>query len=171
MLFLSEFPTSIQVIGIIMIMAAGFALSINKKIGYSKYILFALGTSFLWGINMVLLRFTLREVSPYSLIVRWMFFMFVFVLLIRLAIPRKKAFAQDLKNISLCSIFIVASVFLFIIALSHPDALAAIANPLRRTSTIFSVIIGGTLLKEKNILRKGIGCALMLVGVVMIALG
>jgi len=63
-----------------------------------------------------------------------------------------------------------ASYYFIILALSVPLALVSLIVPLRRTSTIFSSLVGGILFHETNLLKKLIITLFMIFGIILIVI-
>lgn len=69
------------------------------------------------------------------------------------------------------SIFLCGADFLYMKALSQPDALIAVVSMIRRGSAIVSFAIGAVILKEKNLKAKSFDLALLLVSMLFLYLG
>lgn len=74
-------------------------------------------------------------------------------------------------SIPLISVFLCAADYVYMQALSQPDALIAVVSMIRRGSVIVSFAIGAFLLKEKNIRSKVLDLALMLLSMFFLYLG
>ena len=74
-------------------------------------------------------------------------------------------------SIPFISIFLCAADFLYMQALSDPDALIAVVSMIRRGSVLVSFGIGAWILKEKNLKSKAVDLALLLVSMVFLYLG
>ena len=74
-------------------------------------------------------------------------------------------------SIPFISIFLCAADFLYMQALSDPDALLAVVSMIRRGSVLVSFGIGAWILKEKNLKSKAVDLALLLVSMVFLYLG
>ena len=62
----------------------------------------------------------------------------------------------------------ILSNFLILFAISIPSAMVSLIIALRRTSTLFSALIGGMLFHEKHLKRKFFAILIMLLGVILI---
>ena len=69
------------------------------------------------------------------------------------------------------SIFLCGADFLYMQALSQPDALIAVVSMIRRGSVLVSFAIGALLLKEKNLKSKALDLLLLLVSMVLLYFG
>ncbi len=74
-------------------------------------------------------------------------------------------------SIPFISLFLCAADYLYMLALSQPDALIAVVSMIRRGSVLVSFGIGAWILKEKNLKSKAIDLALLLVSMVFLYLG
>ena len=74
-------------------------------------------------------------------------------------------------GIPLISIFLCGADFLYMKALSQPDALIAVVSMIRRGSVLVSFAIGALLLKEKNLRSKALDLCLLLASMVLLYLG
>ena len=73
-------------------------------------------------------------------------------------------------TIPLTGILLAASDFLYFSAVSHPDARISVLSVLRRTSVVWTFLLGGAIFRERNLLRKGIALAVLLAGVALLSL-
>ena len=64
----------------------------------------------------------------------------------------------------------IFSNFMVLFAIAIPSALVSLIVPLRRTSTLFSALVGGILFHERNLLRKIFATLVMLFGIVLIVI-
>ena len=74
-------------------------------------------------------------------------------------------------SIPFISIFLCGADFLYMKALSQPDALIAVVSMIRRGSVLVSFAIGAFILKEKNIKRKALDLVLLFISMVLLYLG
>lgn len=74
-------------------------------------------------------------------------------------------------SIPLISIFLCGADYLYMQALSSPDALIAVVSMIRRGSVLVSFGIGAFILKEKNIRSKALDLVLLLASMVLLYLG
>lgn len=68
----------------------------------------------------------------------------------------------------LISFLTILSNFLVLFAIAIPSSLVSLVVPLRRTSTLFSSLVGGILFHERHLLRKIISILIMLMGVTLL---
>lgn len=74
-------------------------------------------------------------------------------------------------SIPLISIFLCGADFLYMQALSQPDALIAVVSMIRRGSVLVSFAIGAFILKEKNLRAKALDLVLLMASMVLLYLG
>lgn len=74
-------------------------------------------------------------------------------------------------SIPLISIFLCGADYVYMQALSQPDALIAVVSMIRRGSVLVSFAIGVLVLKERNIRSKAVDLALLLISMVLLYLG
>ena len=74
-------------------------------------------------------------------------------------------------SIPFISIFLCGADFLYMQALSQPDALIAVVSMIRRGSVLVSFAIGAFILKEKNIKRKALDLVLLFISMILLYLG
>lgn len=74
-------------------------------------------------------------------------------------------------SIPFISIFLCGADYLYMLALSQPDALIAVVSMIRRGSVLVSFAIGAFILKEKNIRTKALDLILLLASMVLLYFG
>ena len=74
-------------------------------------------------------------------------------------------------SIPFISIFLCGADYLYMHALSQPDALIAVVSMIRRGSVLVSFAIGAFILKEKNIRSKALDLVLLLASMVLLYFG
>ncbi|MBR5404141.1 MAG: EamA family transporter [Bacteroidales bacterium] len=74
-------------------------------------------------------------------------------------------------SIPFISIFLCGADYLYMQALSQPDALIAVVSMIRRGSVLVSFAIGAFILKEKNIRSKAMDLVLLLASMVLLYFG
>jgi transporter family protein len=73
--------------------------------------------------------------------------------------------------IPLISLFLCGADYVYMEALSQPDALIAVVSMIRRGSVLVSFAIGAWILKEKNLKAKALDLGLLLLSMVFLYLG
>lgn len=74
-------------------------------------------------------------------------------------------------SIPFISIFLCGADYLYLQALSQPEALIAVVSMIRRGSVLVSFAIGALILKEKNLKAKAVDLALLLLSMALLYLG
>lgn len=74
-------------------------------------------------------------------------------------------------GIPFISIFLCGADFLYLQALSQPEALIAVVSMIRRGSVLVSFAIGALILKEKNLKSKALDLCLLLLSMILLYLG
>ena len=181
-LMLNEQPTALQLVGIGLVVVGGYALDLRtknllapfKKAAKSPYsaaiILSIVLFSFMALVDKILLD---QQALP---IVDYLFWLYIFLgintLLLHWWWYGLGMLEEDLKKgwhwqlaIAACSI---VGILFFYYAISLPEVLIALAVPVRRTSTLLEVLIGGRIFKEKNLLQKSFATGTMILGVTLL---
>ena len=181
-LLLNEQPTALQLLGIGFVVLGGYALDLRTKdllapfrkaakSPYSAAIILGLVLfSFMALVDKILLD---QQAYP---VVDYLFWLYIFLgintLLIHWWWYGLGDIKEDLRKgwywqlaIAACSI---VGILFFYQAIQRPEVLIALAVPVRRTSTLLEVIIGGRIFKEKNLLQKSVATGIMILGVLLI---
>lgn len=139
-----------------------------------KYFLIVLSTLVMWSICPVLNRVVLLETDPLT----YIFFFTMFMFLIQLILLIIKNKFQDVITLAkkswplliVTSLFWIISDFLQLSAIAIPTAVVSLAMPVKRISNLFTVILGGSLFNERNLMVKSTACTVMLIGLFVIGL-
>lgn len=179
-LILGESITSWQIVGIAVIIIGTYVLEVDhsirhlfepfKKMINSKYILFIFFAILMYGLGSIIDKYIL---SAYSInIFTMLFFVHIFMALIYLIMMSvyyggAKEISGSIK--SYWKYILLVSVFITLSRLSHLQAvsltLVSLVIPIKRLSTLFVTIFGGTFFHESGLKLKIIGCIIMLLGV------
>lgn len=181
LIFLKETLTTLQIIGILILVAGGHLLTFKGKI---KNILRPIelitsnkGARYLFlfmavGVfTNILNKIVLKNLGVISLHFYECFFASLLALFIFFAVKKsfknlKKGFRESGKIIGVTATFETIGDLLYLWALSL--APLSVVFPLKRLATLFSTILGGHIYKEDNLLRKSIACILMIIGASLI---
>jgi len=177
---LSEVVNILQFFGIVLIMAGGYMITLKDFRAYlhpftsmkPKFFLLIGFTLVVWSFGAVFHKVALADMTAVSAF----FFFSIFSSTIRL-IPLYKNYKVSIEIIKnqwllvvLSGIFYVSSNYLHMLALAVPGVLVSLAMPVKRISTLFTVIFGGRFFKEQNLLAKSIACVIMIAGLFVIGL-
>lgn len=179
---LGEVLSGMQIFGVLLILTGGYIITL-EDIRYffrpftsipRKYFLAILATLVLWAFCPVLNRIVLLEIDTFS----YLFFFTMFICIIQLVIlvlfSRYKDVGVIIKKnwllLIMAGLCWVISDLLHLYAIAIPTAMVSLIIPVKRISNLITVIIGGTLFKEKNLVSKSIACSIMIAGLFVIAL-
>jgi len=73
-------------------------------------------------------------------------------------------------NLFLISLFTNLGTYSILLAIQIPNAKLSLIIPIKRTSTLFSSIIGGKLFHEKHLFKKIIAIIIMLFGILLLVI-
>ncbi|MFW6383117.1 MAG: EamA family transporter [Nanoarchaeota archaeon] len=176
---LGERASGISVIGVIFIIVGGYLISLkNVREWYYpftslpiKYFGIVLLTLFFWSLAAPLAKLTLKEMNVYSFTLYTMLFgFFVWFIIEKIrGVSIICLFKRHWKISLYGAFFYLGAEIAFFMALSIPEVFVSLAIPIKRTSSLFVVLMGGKFFHEKNIGQKLIACAIMLSGVFLIA--
>jgi drug/metabolite transporter (DMT)-like permease len=183
--FLQEMPTGKQIAGIILIMGGAYVIQVKSskhifepiqqffKSKYIQYIFFAL---VVFAFTATTERFLIRKgaVDP----ITYLFFVWLFISIIGIALDLyrygPKDMIYDIKNRAapffLIGLFALLASIFYMYGISQEKALIAVAIPIKRFSTLIVTLVGGSMFHEKNLVRKAVGCIIMVMGGLLIIL-
>ena len=181
-LFLGEALTFIQVLGLLTMLAGSYVLQLKPETKWrdpikdayeSKYIYLLIVSLFIYSATSLLDRYILTRqgVNPgaYLALVQ-IFIAMNFIILMTLFYDGYKGIKHGLTQygpmILMVSILTVGYRF----AQVQATALAYIGlvSAVKRSSSLFTTIIGGEIFHEKGLLRKTSACLIMIVGLVLL---
>ena len=178
-IFLGEVISILQLIGIIVILVGGYIISLKDwKIFLHpftalkfKYYMFVGGTIVAWSIAQLFMRIILMKTNIWTYL--FFFSASVFVFSVIVVIFRRRGIIHIYKNhwrfIVLIEAFILISDIAHVFVFNMPGVMISLAMPVKRMSSLFIVLIGGTVFKEKKLLQKSVASVLMLVGLFAIS--
>jgi len=178
---LGEFPAPMQLLGVgftilgvyvLIVKSPNNLLQLHHKMK-SKYMVLAVIVAFMFSIAGIVQRYNMRYVT-------WIESYFYVALLQTIGIIIMQGLLRNLSNIKatikrsgkfvlIAAVVTMITNMLSVYALSFPGALVALVIPIRRTSTLFTVILAGKFFKEGDMTRKIAASILMLIGVFIIA--
>lgn len=184
LIFLGEAITGWQVAGIALLIAGSFILETKRhqtlldpikvfiKSRYIHFILFALA---LYAITSVVDRYILGQgmMNPLAYIAFAHVFLAIhFFIMSTVFHDGLKGVKHGLKRVGwwivLVAVFTVG--YRLSQALAVTEAEVALVSAVKRTSALFTVIVGGELFHEANLPRKIVACVIMVVGALLIIL-
>lgn len=182
--FLGERPGPLALVGVLLLVAGTYLLQMGtskksllapfRNLARSKYALYMIFAVFLysfvstmekavvgWGVQVLFLLVIFRSfVSINYLVLEWM----------RNGLGEvwHDAKVEGLPIFASLSLDLLSAVAYYA-ALAVPGALVSLIIPVKRTSTLITALAGGKLFHEHNLRLKLIACAIMIVGVALIA--
>ena len=179
---LGEVLSGLQFFGVLLILIGGYMITLGD-IRYffrpftsipPKYFFAVLATLVLWSFCPVLNRVVLLEIDTLS----YLFFFTMFICIIQVVLlvscSRYKYVTTIFKKkwflLIMASLCWVISDMLHLYAIAIPTAMVSLIIPVKRISNLITVIIGGTLFKEKNLISKSAACVIMIAGLFAIVL-
>lgn len=177
-------PTKYGVLGVLLIIIGSYVLNISenkqgvlgpiKAIGKERGSLLTIYTAMIFSIGGVLDKYAIELSDPYSYLALWTIVGATLNTLI-LIITRKKLNilnSQEIKNNFPTILFIGFLIFITSASnfIAYPMSFASYILAIKRTSVLFSVILGWTFFKEIKIKERLIGTTIMVIGVAIIAL-
>jgi drug/metabolite transporter (DMT)-like permease len=185
MLFVAEFPSSFALLGIFLIVVGGYILQLNqapldwrypfRELKYSRYQHILFFGIICLSLAMVLGRIALKEVPSST----FLFYSYVFLTLNNLLLfllLRREPLAESFRTMKqmfgwtfLGALLRLVSNFFFVYSVSV--MYVAIAEAIKRLSTLFSVLLGGRVFKEEQLAWKSFASLIMIAGALLAAWG
>lgn len=181
--FLGERITSIQLLGIFIIILGSYILELDpkshnlkeplKRIISSRYAQFIFLALLLYGFSSIFDKKALGSISALTYIPIVHFFIVLnFLLMIFLF---HKGIRTVIGGFKLAGPWvIVLGIFIFTYRYFQAEAMSlamvSLVVPIKRSSALITTIVGGKIYKEKNILLKTSSCLIMILGIVLIVI-
>lgn len=172
-LIFSEIPNLIQGVGMAFVLAGCifFSLSSSKDraTGGLKAVLLAFLGTVLGSCSALYDKHLMQGLGIAPITVLWWFLGGMMVMYTILAAFNHRGF-QWRFTMPLTGILLTASDAFYFTAIAIPDAQISVLSLIRRSSIILTFFIGGALFRERDIRRKALALAAILVGVVLLCL-
>ncbi|MBW8330452.1 MAG: DMT family transporter [Prolixibacteraceae bacterium] len=142
----------------------------------NKWVLFIVAATFIGAASGLYDKFIMRRVDRLA-VQAWFSFYQVAILLPILAVNRWRLPKAERTpfhwrwSIPLIGVFLVLADFLYFNALTYEDSLISIISSLRRGGVVISFVVGAVVFHEKNLRKKGLYLAGILIGILLISLG
>lgn len=142
----------------------------------NKWVMFIIGATLLGAASGLYDKFIMRRVDRLA-VQAWFSFYQVAILFPVLAITRWRLPKEERVpfqwrwTIPLIGLFLVLADFLYFNALTFEDSLISVISALRRGGVVISFILGAVVFHEKNLRKKGLYLAGILIGILLISLG
>ncbi|MFH0890360.1 MAG: EamA family transporter [Candidatus Aenigmatarchaeota archaeon] len=177
---LGESLSSPQLGGVMLIIIGSYILESRahenmldpfRKMLKSDYAHFVILSAILYAISSLFDKIILDQTTPITYLILVQIFIsinFMFLISFRYKNGLKPVInaMKSWRSISLISLFTLLGRIAYMFAASL--SFISLAVPVKRMSSLFTVIIGGTSFKEKNIDRKIIATIVMLIGIYLI---
>ncbi len=176
----SESPNALQWVGLLTTLTFFFLFSTTGRLeGISfrknKWIWLIIIATLLGSTSSLYDRYIVREIDRFS-VQAWSG---IYQLLILLPIviffwypTRKKTTPFKFRwTIPLIGIFLVLSDFFYFWAISYPESLISVLSGIRRSGVVIPFIFAAIFFKEKNVRKKGVYLAGIILGVILMTLG
>lgn len=142
-----------------------------KYIFKNKYFYFMLAGAFLNSISALIDKIVLVDIN--SVMLQFWFMLLMSIFYIISFVVYKYVMKQEVKfrfdsAIILMSILIVVADRIYFNALNIPSTPISLAMPLKSTSIVVSVIVGGLIFKEGNLKKKLMCTGLLLLGILIL---
>ena len=175
-----ERPTVVQGIGIALVFAGYWAFSKAGKFEgidffRSRAVWLAIGGMCMSAVSSIWDKFILQKCAiPVETVQFW--FQIGLVAIYALLLAGQKALRIDRRRfewrwtIPATGILLAAADWLYFHGLAIPDVPISVGSLMRRFSVVITFILGAIFFKERNLKRKGIALAAILIGVMLLCL-
>lgn len=182
-LLFSESPTVVQAVGMFFVLAGCFVFSITNKspngcFWRDKSIFLAFAGTLLGSCSALYDKHLLQGIGIGVETVLWWFlggmaviYSLALVLTRRIAGNSGQSRFQWRWTIPLVGVLLALSDACYFKALSDEESLVSVLSMIRRSSVIITFFVGGAVFREKNIRRKAIALATILLGVLILCIG
>lgn len=156
-----------------MISTAGKSEGINFSA--NKWVFLIMGGTFLGAVSGLYDKYLMRHIDRMA-VQAWFSFYQVAILFPILAFTRWRLPKSERTpfhwrwSIPLIGVFLVVADYLYFNSLSYPDSMVSIVSSLRRGGAVISFVVGAIVFKEKNIAKKALYLAGIMIGILLISL-
>ncbi|MFH1770902.1 MAG: DMT family transporter [archaeon] len=183
---LGEVPSKMQYIGVFLLVLGAYSLEVGvSNSGFlkplrdffkSKVNMFMMIAMIAFSVTATLDKFIVGMLNvqfiAYFVLLN-LFMSIIYILYDAYLYGTKEIFRnlkKDYKLLAASAVLLVVGQLSYMKAVSIPGAMISLIIPIKRTSTLFSTIIGGKLFHEKNLLLKVLSSIIMIWGAVLILL-
>lgn len=176
-----EQPNFYQWAGIFITLFFFLKLSTTGKLegihfGTNKWVFFIIGATLLGAASGLYDKFIMRRIDRLAVQAWFSFYqvalLFPVLVLYRWRLPKNERTPFHWQwSIPLIGVFLVLADYLYFHALSIPDSMISIISSLRRGGVVISFTVGAIVFREKNLRKKGLYLAGIVLGILIISLG
>ena len=170
-LIFAEVPNFVQAIGMVLVLAGCTFFSISshrdKREGGFKAICYAFIGTVLGSCSALYDKHLLQSLNLEPIIVLWWFLAGMTIIYTIAAIFNHRGFKWR-WTMPLVGILLALTDTCYFNAISIPDAKISVLSLIRRSSIIITFFVGGALFHERDIKRKALALAAILIGVVLL---
>ncbi len=157
-----------------MLSVAGKSEGINFSA--NKWVFLIMAGTFLGAVSGLYDKYLMRRIDRMA-VQAWFSFYQVAILLPVLVLTRWRLPKDERTHfhwrwsIPLIGVFLVLSDYLYFNSLSYQDSMISIVSSLRRGGVVISFVVGALVFKERNIPRKALYLAGIMIGILLISVG
>ncbi len=142
----------------------------------NKWVLFIVAATLLGAASGLYDKFIMRRVDRLAVQAWFSFYqvaiLFPVMAITRWRLPKAERIPFEWRwTIPLIGLFLVLADFLYFKALTFDDSLISVISSLRRGGVVISFALGAIVFHEKNLRKKGLYLAGILIGILLISLG
>jgi len=142
----------------------------------NKWVMFIVAATLLGAASGLYDKYIMRRIDKLAVQAWFSFYqvaiLFPVLALYRWRLPKAERTKFEWRwTIPLIGVFLVLADFLYFSALTYEDSLISIISSLRRGGVVISFGVGAVVFHEKNLRKKGLYLAGILIGILLISLG
>jgi transporter family protein len=142
----------------------------------NKWVFFIVAGTFLGAASGLYDKFLMRRIDRVAVQAWFSFYqvaiLFPILAIVRWRLPKSERTPFHWRwSIPLIGLFLVLADYLYFNSLSYPESMISIVSSLRRGGVVISFVVGALVFHEKNIPRKALYLAGILIGILLISLG
>ncbi len=156
-----------------LISTAGKSEGINFSA--NKWVFLIMGGTFLGAVSGLYDKYLMRHIDRMAVQAWFSFYqvaiLFPILVVTRWRLPKSERTPFHWRwSIPLIGVFLVVADYLYFNSLSYPDSMVSIVSSLRRGGAVISFVVGAIVFREKNIAKKALYLAGIMIGILLISL-
>lgn len=180
LLIFSEKLSALQWVGLLITLSFFYMFSTTGKLEgihfrTNKWIYLIIGATLLGSASSLYDKFIIREIDRMAVQVWTGIYQFaiLFPIVAFFWYPTRKKTTpfQWRWTIPLIGVFLVLTDYFYFYALSYPESLISVLSGIRRSGVVIPFLFAAIFFKEKNVKKKGLYLAGIIVGVLLMVLG